>query len=222
MAVTRRQDVGLTDEELDRREEKRQQFYEAAEPLFERFGYKKTTVEEICSDAGASKRTFYELFKDKGDLAQSLMLHVGYDMFRQFNAKVTPKMTPLEKLDLIIVEYVNMGRTHKIFHVLMKDTDLFASMGEHANELQFRYMIEAMKQVLDEGIEWQQFRPHDSDAATWMIFSLLDSMYYLIPEFQMGVGAFEDQKLGREVRDFIIHALIHPDMAHTLKTNKRK
>ncbi|MCB2200710.1 TetR/AcrR family transcriptional regulator [bacterium] len=216
MAVTKPKDVGMTDEELARREEKRQQFYEAAEPLFERFGFKKTTVEEICRDAGASKRTFYELFNDKGDLAQNLMLHVGFDMFRQFNAKVKVGMSSLDKLDLIIVEYVNMGRSHKIFHILMKDPDLFASMGEHANELQFRHMIEAMKQVLDEGIERGDFRTLDSDAATWMIFSLLDSMYYLIPEFQMGVGAFEDQHLAREIRDFLMHAIVHPDKVREL------
>ena len=45
--------------------QKQDRFYEAATPLFDRFGYRKTTVEEICRAAGMSKRTFYDLFDDK-------------------------------------------------------------------------------------------------------------------------------------------------------------
>jgi len=43
---------------------KRGRFFSTAEPLFERFGYRKTTIEDVCRAAGMSKRTFYELFKD--------------------------------------------------------------------------------------------------------------------------------------------------------------
>ena len=208
MGVSNSAPPGMSQEEVDRLEAKRQQFYDAAEPLFERFGYRKTTVEEVCRDAGASKRTFYELFDDKGDLALHLMLHVASSMFDGFHAKATSDMPALDKLNLLLQEYVEMGRRHKIFHILMKDMDLIGSFGDHANELQFQHMIEAMRMIIDEGIERGEFRQLDSDAATWMIFALLDSMYYLIPEFYNGVGAFEDQHLAGEVHDFIKHALL--------------
>ncbi len=35
---------------------------------FARFGFKKTTVDEISRDAGISKKTLYENFKNKEDL----------------------------------------------------------------------------------------------------------------------------------------------------------
>ena len=206
----------MSEEEIYRLESKRLQFYEAAEPLFERFGYKKTTVEEVCRDAGASKRTFYELFRDKADLAQNLMLHVAYKMFDGFYRKRQLAGSATEKLELLIEEYVRMGRKHKIFHTLIKDLDLLSTIGEHKNDLQFSHTIEAMKQILEEGMANGEFRQLDSDAVTWMIYSQLDSMYYLIPEYAMGPGAFEDQHLAREVHDFLLHAIVHPDRAGSI------
>jgi AcrR family transcriptional regulator len=189
------------------------QFFQVAEPLFERFGYRKTTVEEICRAAGASKRTFYEIFRDKADLAQQLLLHVASDMVRRQRERVAPEMTPLDKLDLLLEEYVRVGREHQVLRALMRDPDLLSTFGEHVDDLQFTAMIGAMRDILDEGIASGQFRRHDSNAAAWMIFALLDSMYYLIPEYSMGPGAFEDPRLARELREFVVHALLDPRRA---------
>lgn len=198
----------LTPEEHARLEEKREQFYVAAEPLFERYGYRKTTVEEVCRAAGASKRTFYELFNDKADLAQHLMLHVANMIRTHFLTHVQAEMSAFEKFDLILEEYVRLGREHRIFHILMQDMDLMATFGEHSKDIQFTQLIEILQAVIEEGIERGEFRPLDSEAATWMIFSLLDSMYYLLPEYMAQPGAFEDSSLASSVRDFIRHALV--------------
>ncbi len=56
--------------------EKALPFLTEAETLFVRYGFKKTTIEDICRAVGASKRTFYELFDNKIDIAMKLALHV--------------------------------------------------------------------------------------------------------------------------------------------------
>jgi AcrR family transcriptional regulator len=47
---------------------------DAARSKFDRFGFKKTTVDEIAREARISKRTIYEHFKDKEDLFVSLFM----------------------------------------------------------------------------------------------------------------------------------------------------
>ena len=45
-----------------------QSILELARKRFERFGYRKTTIDEICRDGGISKKTLYRHFRDKEEL----------------------------------------------------------------------------------------------------------------------------------------------------------
>ena len=49
------------------------QIMETARQLFWRYGFKRVTVEEICSDAGVSKMTFYKFFPNKIALALEIL-----------------------------------------------------------------------------------------------------------------------------------------------------
>ena len=75
---------------------RRRRFFVAAEPLFERFGYRKTTVEDVCHAAGTSKRTFYELFSDKKDLLLQLAECVFNDLTLEWEASLPEDLDPLE------------------------------------------------------------------------------------------------------------------------------
>jgi AcrR family transcriptional regulator len=52
---------------------KNQQIKEAGLSLFNKYGIKKVTVEEICKKAQVSKPTFYKLFPNKKSLAQTII-----------------------------------------------------------------------------------------------------------------------------------------------------
>ena len=49
------------------------QILSTAEDLFQRFGFKRITIEEICSKASVSKMTFYKYFPNKNELIKHLM-----------------------------------------------------------------------------------------------------------------------------------------------------
>ncbi len=51
---------------------KQRQILENAEDLFQRFGIRRISVEEICSTAKVSKMTFYKYFKNKNALVRFL------------------------------------------------------------------------------------------------------------------------------------------------------
>ena len=54
--------------------DKKLKVFEVAKELFERFGYKKTTVDEIAANAGISKKTLYEIFAGKEKLLSELVI----------------------------------------------------------------------------------------------------------------------------------------------------
>src|SRR4030042_3468420 len=54
--------------------EKRNQVLTLAKKRFERFGFNKTTVDEIARDAGISKRTLYQEFENKEKILEELFM----------------------------------------------------------------------------------------------------------------------------------------------------
>jgi AcrR family transcriptional regulator len=49
------------------------QILSTAEDLFQRFGFKRITIEEICAKANVSKMTFYKYIPNKNELIKHLM-----------------------------------------------------------------------------------------------------------------------------------------------------
>jgi AcrR family transcriptional regulator len=54
-----------------------QQIMEAAHLLFQRFGYKKTTMEDIAREAGKGKSSLYYYFKTKEEIFRETMLQTA-------------------------------------------------------------------------------------------------------------------------------------------------
>jgi AcrR family transcriptional regulator len=49
------------------------QILSTAEDLFQRFGFKRITIEEICAKATVSKMTFYKYFPNKNELIKKIL-----------------------------------------------------------------------------------------------------------------------------------------------------
>jgi AcrR family transcriptional regulator len=49
------------------------QILSTAEDLFQKFGFKRITIEEICTKANVSKMTFYKYFPNKNELIKHLL-----------------------------------------------------------------------------------------------------------------------------------------------------
>ncbi len=197
--------------ESDKLQAKRIEIYAAAEPLIERFGFKKTTVEEICREAGISKRTYYELFNDKADLLVRMLLHMAGESIAGWCASFTPGQSAIEKLELYIAGYERFGREHPVFTQCMYEPEVKAHMCDFMERDEMRTVLASIQGVIEEGIETGELRPMDPPTVVWIIDGLLDAMYYVYPEMTGRPGALEDPTLSRELRAFILNGLKNPE-----------
>ncbi len=182
-------------------------FFAAAEPLFERFGFKKTTVEDVCRAAGMSKRTFYDLFTDKQDLLLQMVESVINRMTDEWEAGLASGLDPVERLNSMLDLYVRMVREHPFLQVLMEDLDLMRRFGEHAEEIKMSRIGGSLDRILQEGVAAGLFRPLDSRSAIWLVFGLLDTVFLLIPRVINQPGPLEDPVLAAETKRFIMRGL---------------
>lgn len=182
-------------------------FFEAAEPLFDRFGFKKTTVEDVCRAAGMSKRTFYDLFKDKQDLLLQMVESVINRITAEWEAGLDEDLNPVQRLDSMLDLYVRMVSKHPFLQVLIEDLDLMRRFGEHAEEIKMSRIGGSLDLILEEGVAAGLFRPLDRRVALWLVFGLLDTVYMLIPRVMNQPGPLEDPVLAAETKRFIMRGL---------------
>ncbi len=194
---------------------KRLQIIAAGEPIFERFGFRKTTVEEICREAGVSKRTFYELFNDKADLLMQMLMHLISRSVTKWDESLTPDMTAIEKLERYIDGYEEMGKQHPVFHFCLHEPDVKAYTKDFMKHEEAVTMFAALERVIVEGIRKDELREMDPPTIVWIIGGLLDSMYYVFPELTNEPSAFENETLSRELRAFILNGIRNPQHEST-------
>lgn len=98
---------------MSRQSEVRQKILEAAEQRLWHYGFKKTTIDEIASDAGVGKGTVYLYFEGKEDIALAIMAQYKENSLRESQsiAHDTNK-TPVEKLtEMLQQPMLNAHRT---------------------------------------------------------------------------------------------------------------
>ncbi len=190
-----------------RADPKEQRFFHAAEPLLERFGYRKTTVEEICRAAGMSKRTFYQLFRDKQDMLLRWLETTVNEMTESWETSLSPKLDPLGRLQSFLDLYAKIAREHPAMQVFFEDFELMRQFGERTEEIRMVQLGGPIDRILRDGVTAGQFRRLDPRAAMWVMFGMLDTVYLLMPRVMNAPGPLEDPVLAEETKQFIVRGL---------------
>ena len=185
-------------------ERNRERFFETAEPLFERHGFRKTTVQDICRAAGFSKPTFYNLFKDKTEFFSMLLVHISENELEKWKAVLPGEVTPLDRLLSFIDFYVDSFVPRLIFQRVFEDPEIMEKFARIISHSPDSPVLSTLREVIHDGVDAGQFRRLDPDAVVWMIYAVLDSMYLLYPLLTGTQSADECARLGEEVKQFIL------------------
>ena len=81
---------------------KRDLILKVGKDLFWKFGFRRVTIEEICREAGVSKMTYYKHFKNKMDLAITVMDEVFDENLNKIKRLHEEHETPEKTLRKII------------------------------------------------------------------------------------------------------------------------
>lgn len=151
----------------------------AAKEKFERFGFKKTTVDEIASGAGISKRTLYEMFDSKERLLSDLVMSEALTIRRSILNELKHTDDPLAKL------YTFTRRASEYFEqnpflgkVLSDEAGLFVPFLKKEIRLIEEGIEEIYAAILREGTDRGVFRQMDEEATASCIFALFRSFTY--------------------------------------------
>ena len=175
-----------------------------AKDRMERFGFKKTTMDEISNDCKISKKTIYENFTDKEDMFQCLLSRECHKTIGILFSQMVDVSDPLERLVLLTrnaIAYLNQD--HFITRIL-KDDDLFvAFVNRKYHEMIDEEIIAMIADIIRQGKEQGQFRDVNERIVAYAGFKLFQAFSYA------RTGPLREEQDYTEVLiDFFVNALV--------------
>ena len=159
--------------------EKRNQVLTLAKKRFERFGFSKTTVDEIAKDAGISKRTLYQEFENKEKILEELLMFEALSVRKAILNQIDKIVEPAEKLQTFIrlaLKYLDQNPF--IVSVLHDELGFFAPFLRDKPHIIETGIEEIFVNILKEGVEKGVFRKMDEKVVGHCIFLLFKNLTY--------------------------------------------
>jgi len=137
---------------------------EVAQDIFKKYGFKKSTMDEIAAAAGKGKSTLYHYFKSKEEVFAAVIEKESNTMFKELNKIITANIDCKSKIKKYIITRMNLINELSNLYSAIKSDYL-----NHFNFIQkYRvkydeYEIFFIEQILQDGINKKEFNIDKDD-----------------------------------------------------------
>ena len=178
-----------------------------AKALFWKYGIKRVSIEEICTETPVSKMTFYKFFENKNHLAEIIlkgMLNEGYLKYRNIMDKPIPFPEKIKKT-IILKNEITTGISDEFIRDAYQDNNsgLLAIMNEYKDRL--------YKEVLADMTLAQEQGEIRSDIKPEFIMYLLDDISYKVMDEKLTAFYSSKQELTMELTKYFFYGIMNSE-----------
>lgn len=142
----------------------KQQIIVAAGIIFERYGFKKTTMDDIAYAAGKGKSSLYYYFKNKEEVFEAVVAHEAEQLVAEINTAINTSHSAVDKLR----SYVNvrMKRFVERGNLATALNDNFLATFSFIEKIRNNYSdfeIDMIAGIINQGIDRKEFKPVDAN-----------------------------------------------------------
>ena len=186
--------------------QKFQQLVSIAHDLFMRFGIRRVSVEEICSEANVSKMTFYKYFKNKIELIKYLLNQIFSKQMTEYPRIMAQQVPFPEKVKQIIQlkhEQTTM-MSQEFFHDLWKNPNPeIAELLEKLMEKSLNEILNGFKAARENGDIRQNLKPE-------FILYFLNHMTEMAKDENLLKLYSSPNELALELTNFFFYGILTP------------
>ncbi len=155
-----------------KRKESPELIHGAALKIFSRFGFKKTTMEDIADELGMTKGNLYLYAKNKKALYRDMISWALKRWQNRVAKAVTLETDPRKKFEVLCLKAIDYLSQDKALHrLLVDDPSIFPMFPENDPFESINQDSVAMIQtILTQGIDENQFRPVNTDQVAQVLF----------------------------------------------------
>jgi len=152
---------------------------EVAQRIFARFGFRKTTMDEIAKAAHKAKSSIYHYFKSKEEIFQAIVEKESQLLKAEIIKAMSREDTPQKKLHAYVITRMYALRHLANFYSALKD-EYFEHYG-FIEKLRIKHdkeELKMIKEILKEGIEQGIFSIKDLGITAFAIITALKGLEY--------------------------------------------
>jgi AcrR family transcriptional regulator len=133
--------------------DKKNQIIEAAEQLFHRFGYGKTSLDDIAREAGLGKGTIYYYFESKEEIFFEVAQHHSDEFYISLRSRIADQKSFKDKFAYAISQPIKLVYEHApiLMDVIKNLPDNYLQRLEEFRNANKRRMIEILNEVMSCG-----------------------------------------------------------------------
>ena len=170
---------------VDSHDEKREQILIGAEKLFTRYGYLKTTMDDIAEIAGLKKASLYYYYNSKDAIFRDVIMKEINNFIIEAKNKIDSINDPIEKVLSFCfyrLDYFQQFITlHNLSIHIIKEAEPYIKK-LHKDFIQRE--INYLKSLLDEGVKLKIFKNCDTEKIATLILDINDALKF--KEFRKG------------------------------------
>lgn len=187
-------------------EESRKRIIEISRRIFARFGFKKTTMEEIALATSKGKSSIYYYFKSKEEIFKAVVEKEAAELENELLLSISKVDDPIEKLKIYIsVRMRKLNKLKNFYSALKSD---FLSHLEFIEDIRKSYdndEIRIVTEIIKEGIANEKFTIEDPDLAAVAIVTAMKGLE--VPLFiNKEQGNFETRL--NNLLDFLFYGIV--------------
>jgi AcrR family transcriptional regulator len=159
------------------KDEVKEAIVNVARHIFSRFGFKKTTMDEIAVASRKGKSSIYYYFASKEEIFQAVVEKEASILKQELIKAISEADSPTQKLKAHVL--VRMGTMEKLANFYSAIKDDYLSHLDFIEKIRKKYDLEEiqmMQNILKEGVENNIFEIEDTSLAAIAIVTALKGM----------------------------------------------
>ena len=147
--------------------------------IFARFGFKKTTMDEIAQAAHKAKSSIYHYFRSKEEIFQTVVEKESRQLKEEITDAINREGTPQKKLRAYVVTRMQvLNRMANIYSALKDEYLEHYSFIEKVRKKHLNDEVTMIKNILKEGVERRIFIISNLDLTAFAIITALKGLEY--------------------------------------------
>lgn len=187
-------------------DEKKENIKKTALQVFARYGYYKTTMDDIAEGVGIKKNSLYYYFPNKESLFEEILREESEKMFNNVKEEVSKIESVEKKIRMFFREFHCYGRKNKQNYSISIDKmiEFGQVVDEYFNEY-YNVVLQMLKEILDEGSQSGELKKIDTEktASTMLKFISSYQREEIRKNRKQSFETFDFEKMENEVEGLL-------------------
>ncbi len=181
----------------------RENILKIAREIFSKYGFKKTTLDDIANAVRKGKSSLYYYFESKEDLFQAVIMKEVDILAHELEIVINRNTDPIDKLrDYILTKLTTFRSLANFYHAIENDVTAVGFI----NDVKRRYELDEIrmiKRILIEGVRKNEFEIYDFNLAAIGITTAIKGL-----EMPLSAGTYGNVNIENSV-DIILKIICY-------------